>query len=84
MNFVIEIISYHTNLNLLAFTVDMMLLKESVNSLKSMRKNKFHRSIKICRTQKFLNLFRCIQKTYSVDDFDEIYDVLSTRKIKYQ
>ena len=45
------------------------------------KKNKFCESIKICGTQNILHLRRCIHN-FEGDDFDKIFELLSTLKNK--
>ena len=42
------------------------------------KKNKFYQSIEICRSQNIFYMCRCVRKIYEGDDYDKIFEVLST------
>ena len=79
---VLEILFYHTKMNGLAFHVDITYLNESMNSLKYNEKK-----IKFINTSKYVEhkiFCFCVDvyKVYEDNDYDEIYETLSTLKSK--
>ena len=83
---VIEIHYYHTNKNGLAFHVATMLLNENINSLKfNEKKIKFINRLKYAE-QKLICICTDVYERYESDDYDKIYEVLTTlnnKKLKF-
>ena len=80
---VIEILYFHTNMNLLVLFVDITSINESTNSLKYKEKKiNFFNRLKYAEV-KIFSLCVDVYKIYEGDDFDEINKVLSAlKKIK--
>ena len=81
VGFAIEIRYYHTNMNLLAFHVVITLTNGSMISLNYNGKNIFMNRIRYAEIQIFSS---CVDayKIFEGNDYDKLYDVLSTLKNK--
>ena len=77
---VIEIHYYQTNKNGLAFHVATMLLNENINSLKfNEKKINFINRLKYAE-QKLICIFTDVYEIYESDDYNYIYEALSSLK----
>ena len=74
VDFAIEILFYHTNMNLLAYRVDIMQSEENTNLLNVSEKKKFINRLKYAEHKIFCI---CIQvyKIYAGDVFDKMYEI---------
>ena len=79
---VIETLYYYTNTNILASHVDTTLTNESMNSLKfNEKKTKFINRLKYAEI-KIFSICVDLYNIYEGVDYNEIYKVLPTLKIK--
>ena len=79
---VIEINYFHMNMNGVVFHADSTQQKESTNSLKyNEKKINFINRLKYAEV-KIFSMFVDVYKIYEGNDFDKIYEVLSTLKNK--